>query len=673
MILNGKNITVELDDKTGYPVSITRAVGVKNNWVDAPFHWGMIEGLGEPTAEVIENGMICRFSENKDCVSAEVTRRINENGLFEERYVIKNNKDIEHFFREGTFGIHFPFPCSVDSIRGSLEKLVQSQIFAGDDVCWIRSETVGGNKPWFYNYMTEGRASSYSIWRDMCRCPETADYRGVIVVNPAPQIIAPHGSMSITFESSFSDLTEREFLLSHKGHIYASAPKLSAFLGEELEANFECENEVKVSLNGRQLDVERNGNVSSVRIKPTKRGDFKLVAEAGGKRTWMRMNVMDAYEDLLEKRALFIVRNQQADLPGSPVDGGYVIYDRKEGHQYFNTRFPDHNACRERMIMGAIVVRQLMRKENPELRASIEKFNEFILREIYDESTGDVANEVRHNLNWLRYYNFPWLADYFMDYYRLSGEKAYLKRACNTMKRFFDYGLGSRAQCIEMVEMVELLEKAGMTDEAKQIREIFIKHVDELIERGLDGGEYCECSFAPEGPTSTVAYIAQAYLLTKDQKYLDALPSSVDCMMSFISSAPDYHMFGNAPRHWDGFWFGRLMRYGDLYPQYWDSLLGWALTYYKEATGDNSFEIYRENVLRGGLCVYDENGFGSASYLYPFSINCFYSKPETIHTFFKQNPFVEYFVPEKYEGGYYDDWANDQDWSLYYADKYLKK
>ena len=100
-----------------------------------------------------------------------------------------------------------------------------------------------------------------------------------------------------------------------------------------------------------------------------------------------------------------------------------------------------------------------------------------------------------------------------------------------------------------------------------------------------------------------------------------------------------------AIRHWDGYWFGKRKLLGDTFPHYWSSLSGWA---YRAAGQIPQLEAYgrrAEATLRGVLSLFGEDGSASCAMVYPMSVN-----GQSAH--------------------FYDPWANDQDWGLYYAVKY---
>ena len=81
---------------------------------------------------------------------------------------------------------------------------------------------------------------------------------------------------------------------------------------------------------------------------------------------------------------------------------------------------------------------------------------------------------------------------------------------------------------------------------------------------------------------------------------------------------------------------------GDTFPHYWSVTTGDVYKMYSEITKTEFLSDRGEASLRGCLNLFDSDGFGSCAMVYPKSVN---GKPAE----------------------YYDPWANDQDWALYYA------
>ena len=112
----------------------------------------------------------------------------------------------------------------------------------------------------------------------------------------------------------------------------------------------------------------------------------------------------------------------------------------------------------------------------------------------------------------------------------------------------------------------------------------------------------------------------------------------------FNGMQPDYRLYEAAIRHWDGYWFGKRRNYGDTFPHYWSVLTGNVFELYGTLTGNTDFLNRAEDSRRAILPAFFTDGRASCAYVFPYSIN-------------------------GQRGEFYDPYANDQDWGLYF---YLK-
>ena len=126
-----------------------------------------------------------------------------------------------------------------------------------------------------------------------------------------------------------------------------------------------------------------------------------------------------------------------------------------------------------------------------------------------------------------------------------------------------------------------------------------------------------------------------------------AAKEQIKVLMLFNGQQPDYHLYENAIRHWDGYWFGKKRRYGDTFPHYWSVLTGIVYAQYAAITGAEDIKKKAEASFRGCLSMFSESGNASCAMVYPITVN---GEP----------------------GKYWDPWANDQDWALYYILKFQK-
>ncbi len=66
--------------------------------------------------------------------------------------------------------------------------------------------------------------------------------------------------------------------------------------------------------------------------------------------------------------------------------------------------------------MGGHFWRSGCRKnKDMKVEKALQKYTEYIYRELYDENTGIVYNDAGRDNTWNRLYNYPWLAIFFME------------------------------------------------------------------------------------------------------------------------------------------------------------------------------------------------------------------------------------------------------------------
>lgn len=182
-----------------------------------------------------------------------------------------------------------------------------------------------------------------------------------------------------------------------------------------------------------------------------------------------------------------------------------------------------------------------------------------------------------------------------------------------------------------------------METEREELPALYREHADRMCERDI-----CYPASEVNYEQSIVAPAADillsVYVLTGDAKYLKAAERQIRILELFNGMQPDYHLHEVAVRHWDGYWFGKKRYFGDTFPHYWSALTGNVFELYGRITGNSAYLERAENSRRAVLMMFFADGRASCAYLYPFQIN-------------------------GREGEFYDAYANDQDWGLYF---YLK-
>ncbi len=60
----------------------------------------------------------------------------------------------------------------------------------------------------------------------------------------------------------------------------------------------------------------------------------------------------------------------------------------------------DHNGGRERVGMGALLALWLQKNKDMKVEKALQKYTEYIYRELYDENTGIVYNDAGRDNTW---------------------------------------------------------------------------------------------------------------------------------------------------------------------------------------------------------------------------------------------------------------------------------
>lgn len=323
-----------------------------------------------------------------------------------------------------------------------------------------------------------------------------------------------------------------------------------------------------------------------------------------------------------------------------------MIYDNEDQTLVFDELFPDFNASRERLVMGLLVAKYLQMEYDPVIYQSLMDYYAYVSREFFDEETGMVYNTVGKNPEFKRLYNGPWMGMFLMEMYKVTHDRKYLPLMVKTMMPYYERGgYNFYPNGITLYETIEVLREAGMKAEEEQLMEMFRKHCDNIVRNGIAYPEH-EVRYEQTIVTPAVNIIAQMYLIDPDESLVSACRLHVDVLERFNGRQPSYKLHEASLRHWDGYWFGKRLMYGDTLPHAATVHTANGFRHYALISGDESWMKRAENCARCSLCLFHEDGTANTSFLYPFSVNGVRCE-------------------------YYDPFANEQDGELYYLIKYF--
>lgn len=553
-----------------------------------------------------------------------------------------DNKPV--FTSVGDIGIYFALQDKYESSQVCMTQRCHTHIFCSKNVTYIMALRMGGEAPHLGMVVTKGSIENYSIERD---CSKMSNDRGLFILNPSPVELNVGESFSIEW-TIFAHEGKNDFynkLKTFDNYIDVSAQKYILFEGEStdiiIKPAFAAQ---KITVNAKILGIKDNSAV--IPFSGDCCGEKVLHIDVDGSKTCLKLLVVPRLESFAQKRCEFIVKHQQYSGRCSNLEGAYLTYDNEEQHVFYTSQ-NDYNGGRERVGMALLIAKYLQSHENEMLSKSLEKYIRFVLRELVDVSTGEVFNDVNGDNSYIRLYNYPWFAELFVELYNLYGIKAYLTYAVNIIKKFYKDGGASHYSIeVPVLMLSKTLESAAMNDEKLVVDTLFIQHADKILETGKAYPAH-EVNYEQSIVAPAASILLQVYLLTNEEKYLEAGRMQLEVLELFNGLQPDYHLYETAIRHWDGYWFGKRKLYGDTFPHYWSALTGNAYLLYALCTNAKEYLGKAEASFRGVLSMFNPDGSATCAYVYPYCVNGI-------------------------KADFADPYANDQDWGMYFMLRFVE-
>lgn len=633
------------------------------NWIDPRFEWGKPLSFEFIRAEKTDHGYIAFFQWKEQHIFLTVTRSLS-GARYTENYEIENRGSIDFFLTHDNFGIRFPYNCSLEERQNLLNDCVVSHLWCGGDSAWIYSCKPNGERKYLICMAAEGSFDEYSQEFNFHRTGLGSRYRGLFILHPSECVIPPGGKKKFSFLYTFSEKRPDLQLIPESGQrMFLRAEKYTLLPEEKvacfLETAFSWDS-LEIESEGKSIPFEKDGRKAVWNCSFSQKGEHRIVVRIGELVTWMDFNVTDSASEILVRRAEFICEKQQYHREGSPLDGAYLIYDRETDRMYCDALFHDSNAAKERLAMGITVAAALQRKPDPRFSGSLKRYRAYLEREILDLGSFDVYEAPCREEGCRRAYNYPWMADFYLELYLAEHDITALRTAGRILLKYFSMieKTCQDSPCLEEYRVIRTLEEAGECELAGSLKTAFLNHADELLRRGT--AMYSEeVSYTQAQFYMKIISLCRAYQLTGEKKYLAPIPDFLRCTEAFAAEQPSFHSNLMGVRWWDLFWFGKSKCFGDTMPQWLGACCGEMYLLLHEILGDPEMKRRGEAILRNALCVYDDNGFGCAGYLMPYHVEAIYP-PEHKYCIFDMKPGLKL-------GKHYDAWADDQDFGLYYA------
>ncbi len=559
-------------------------------------------------------------------------------------HILKNTSSCPAYFKDADFAVQMPLNDNYrDGTDVAMKKCCSTHIFCGKNSSYIRAERMGFSDYNLGVVLTKGSFFSYSqecaeIWHSN---------RGYFILNtPAFHLLSSEEyKISYTFFAykDYSDFLTK--IKNFDSYLHVENDKGYTYkVGETIDFNVLSKSNIKnarANCNGEDIPVNIKENKVNICFKATKYGDNIVNFTVDGKESYARFNVSIDEEKLIETRLNFIIDNQQCLEKNSPLYGAFLIYDNEEKGQFYDANFRDHNACRERFGMAILLIKYLQTHKNKKFSDSLDLFVKFLLRESFEETTGEVFDGIGKDPKFLRLYNAPWVVLIFTEMYNLTKDKIYATYVYKTLKYYYSVG-GTKfyPNGIRFYEFFKVLKDAEFNDELDEILKLFDEHVENIVRNGIIYPSH-EVVFEQTIVTPAVTLMLDKYEISGDKKYLKEAEMHLKILRKFDGCQPDYHTNNIPIRFWDGRWFGKCYMYGDTFPHYWSTLSGYNYFRYGLLTGDKQAIKVGVQCIRNNTCLFEENGRAHCVYMFPYKVDGKHCE-------------------------FYDAFANDQDFALYF-------
>ncbi|MCQ2385629.1 MAG: hypothetical protein MJ078_03010 [Clostridia bacterium] len=554
---------------------------------------------------------------------------------------LRNKNGYPVYFKEGDLSLAVPFNDRYQGSEISQRECCHAHIFTGLNTAGIRAERMGDHPFEIGMVMTGGKWTSYS----QVDC-HNGD-RGKLYLNLAPFHLQSGETCSFSYVL-FSYAETEEFFRKasrYPAFLRVSSPRGYTFCSGEapevtVRAGFPI-TQAEVCCEKNPIAFTVNGNVLSFILPTQTTGEKTVSFTLNGVESYASFLVVSDYNQRIEKRLSFILAHQQCMDASSCLYGAFLTYDNEDEEMFFDFRFTDHNACRERFGMGILLVKYLQKHKNPFFAERLSLFTDFLLREVVDEETGEVANNVGHDASVKRLYNIPWVSLYFAELYTLTKNERYSAIVVKSVLYYYKGGgTGFYPNGLRFSTLFRAVAQSAYKDRLPELLFWFDQHIETLTKNGTAYPPH-EVSYEQTIVTPALTLILDKYAMSRDSFYLKEAEKHLCLLEKFDGLAPDFRLNRIPIRYWDDFWFGKIKTYGDTFPHYWASLSGYAYYYYGELTDSPYYrEIGLQNI-KNCLANQTEEGRGTAAYLYAFSSN-------------------------GHKGKRADPFANDQDFALYF-------
>ena len=661
---------IELEGATGSIVAITHPQdSARMSWVSGPANapwqgrsvqWGlgyadlgkamMHRGRWETPVEFFVDAarQEARSVYRVGSLEVTVTRTLKGDAL-EERYRFTNRggQAVPMTGYDPGLVIATPFNDHYTSSSDVMEHRCHAHVWANGTSSWVAMLRMGGRAPHLGLVLNEGALAGYSIvGRDEVTSSNT---RGSFLLHPDIRDLAPGASRDVAWtlfwhagwDDFFAQCARRS-----SAFVRLDASRYTAYPGETIQVSAQGRalDGARLKSGQAELPLRRAGVGWQSTFKADALGERVLeLTTPAGMRAPLVVNVVAPLDDLVAARLKFIAARQQVNDANDHADGAFVVYDNETEAQVRRDKIAarDRNDGRERIGMGVLMARWLRTHPgaDPALAPSLRRYMAYASTKL-QRPDGYVMDSSQSDT--MRLYNWPWMAQLHLEHARLTGDEASWQAFVRTIDNFYSLG-GEKYYAIGMpvYEGLTVLKQAGRTADHARLLALFERHGRHMADTGPHYPDM-EVNYEQSIVAPAAIFLLELHRATGDARWLAAAKPHLALLELFGGRQPDHHMHDIAIRHWDGYWFGKRLLWGDTLPHYWSTLTAVAFHHYAKSGGGAAYADRAEGIIRNNLSLFTPEGRGSAAHIYPVSVN-------------------------GQRASVYDPYANDQDWALVHA------
>lgn len=577
-----------------------------------------------------------------------VTRVLKGDAL-EERYRFTNRgqQELPLAGAKSSLVIATPFNDHYTSSSDVMENRCHAHVWANGTSSWVAMLRMGGRGPHLGLVLNEGALAGYSVMgRDDVTISNT---RGAFLLHPDICDLKPGSSRDIAWTLFWHDGWEDFFKQCadrSTAFVRLEASHYTAYLGETVQVSLRggALEGARLKVGDAELRLRRAGDGWQSAFEADSPGErvLELTTPAGG-RAPLVLNVVAPLDQLIAARVKFVVDRQQVNDAADPANGAFVVYDNETDAQVRRDKVAarDRNDGRERIGMGVLLARWLQAQPigDPVVTTSLRRYMDFATNRL-QRPDGFVMDGSKSAT--MRLYNWAWMAQLHLEYAKLTGQEASWQAFVRTIESY--YALGGEkyyAIGIPVYDGLIGLRQAGRMSEYARLVSLFETHGRRIEEIGTHYPEM-EVNYEQSIVAPAAVFLLELYRATGAAHWLSAAKPHLALLELFNGRQPDHHLHDVAIRHWDGYWFGKRLLWGDTFPHYWSTLTAIAFHHFAKSGGDAAYAHRADQIIRNNLSLFSPDGRGSAAYIYPLSVN-------------------------GQKARIYDPYANDQDWALVHA------